>query len=64
MSIMSWMEMAEEDQPPESIWMNDEAIAEHFENVKRKYTEKASGMESVPEGTEMQDNEIVRQLMR
>lgn len=63
MTVLAWLEMAEEDQPPESIWLNDEELNEHFERVKRRYQDKASGMETVPEA-DMQDNEFVQRLMR
>jgi hypothetical protein len=66
MTILSWMEMTEEDQPPEEIWLNSEAISEHFDHVRQRYRDKSGGgMESVPEaGTEMQDNEFVKSLMK
>lgn len=67
MSVLSWMEMPDEDQPPEHMWMNDKMIGDHFDLVRQRYKEKYSGgdgMESVPEaGTPMQDNEYVSRLL-
>lgn len=66
MSVLSWMELPDEDQPPPSIWLNDEALDSHFEKVKERYKAGASGgMEEVPQaGQGMQDNEIVRAYMK
>lgn len=35
--------MSDEYQPPEEIWLDDEALADHFDNVKRKMRNPSSG---------------------
>lgn len=62
LSVLGWLEMTEDDQPPEEIWLDPEAIAAHFETVREKYEQKAQGVE-VPEG-DLADNEITRGLRR
>jgi hypothetical protein len=66
MSVLSWLELPDEDQPREAIWLNDEALDEHFAKVKERYASKAGGgMEDVPAaGAQMQDNEITRAFMK
>lgn len=55
--------MPDDDQPPESIWLNTEALEEHFARVRRKYESKSGGMEPVPEAS-MQDNEFTAALLK
>lgn len=50
--------MTEQDRPPESIWLNDEALDEHFAAVKARYASGSSGTESVP----LSQNELTREL--
>lgn len=52
--------MPEKDQPPEEIWLNPEALEDHFERVKASY---GSDTEEVPEG-ELQQNELTAGLKR
>ena len=52
---MSWMELPEEDQPPQQIWLDSEAVSEHFERVQAKYKSTADGTEAV----EDPDNPLV-----
>lgn len=54
--------MSEEDQPPEEIWLDPEAINEHFERVKARWKSGSSaGMEPI-EQPPMVDNELTRGL--
>lgn len=53
--------MQDEDRPPEHIWLNDEAVNEHFERLKARYAKPGSaGDEVVP----MDQNEFTRDLKK
>lgn len=55
--VLSWFELSEEDQPDESIWLDPEALAGHFENVKmRRSAGSGDGFEPV-EAAPMWENE-------
>lgn len=43
--------MREEDQPPQQIWLDSEAIEEHFNAIRDKYNSNSgtSGDEDVPD---------------
>lgn len=53
--------MSDEDRPPERIWLDDEALEAHFENVKARYSSKSGSgpMEEVPD---LQQNELTKGL--
>lgn len=51
--------MLEEDQPPERIWLDPEALEAHFDEVRRKRKSKSSGTEKVPD---LQQNELTKDL--
>lgn len=42
------MELSEEDQPPEEIWLDSEALTGHFESVKTRHSAGSEGTEDVP----------------
>jgi hypothetical protein len=53
------MEMPDEDQPSESIWLDPDAITGHFEWLRNKYASKASGdTEAVPDPDSWDQNEV------
>lgn len=55
------MEMSEEDAPPESIWLDDEALSDHFANVRDKY--RGTGSQDTGGSHEPLDqNELTRGL--
>lgn len=54
--------MTDKDQPPERIWLDEEAITEHFERVKARYG-GGSAMEEVPQAP-LEQNELTRGLIR
>lgn len=54
--------MREEDQPPEHIWLNPEALESHFEWVKEKYRSKSEGVETVPDPGGWDQNEMTKGL--
>lgn len=53
--------MPEKDQPPEEIWLNPEALQEHFEQVKASYSSGNSDREEVPD---LEQNELTRGIKR
>jgi hypothetical protein len=40
LTFLSFMEMGEDEQPPREIWLNGEALTEHFAQVKLRREEK------------------------
>jgi hypothetical protein len=51
--------MTDQDRPPESIWLNDEALEEHFATVKARYGNPNSDPgDAVP----LSQNELTRDL--
>lgn len=54
--------MPEKDQPPESIWLNDEALQLHFERVKASYSSGSTdALEEVPQAP-LSQNELTKGL--
>lgn len=60
MSVLGWLEMSSDDQPPEAIWLDNEALDAHFTAVKAKYQVSRSGeeVEQVP----LEQNELTKGL--
>lgn len=61
--VLGFGELEEDDQPPEEIWLNDEALIDHFDDLKRRRSSRESGDEEIP-GAEWQQNEITKGLRR
>ncbi len=59
--MLGYYELPEDDQPPETLWGNDDALVELFEGVKFR-RENPDNSERVPEASEMTENEYVQQL--
>lgn len=60
--ILGWMELKEEDVPPQHMWLDNEALSDHFERVKEK-AGRPAGMEEIEEQHgEMTQNEFTRGL--
>lgn len=57
MAVLRWMELREEDQPLPEIWLDDEALAEHFERVRAKYATDRDDGEDVGD---MVENELTK----
>lgn len=54
--------MREEDAPPEEKWLDQEALNEHFDEVKRRYASSSSrGMEPIEE-LDLEQNELTKGL--
>jgi hypothetical protein len=58
------MEMPSDDQPPEAIWLDDDAIAAHFERLRDKYASGSGGpgWEPVPAGTDETENALAKAI--
>lgn len=50
--------MSDEDRPPTGIWLEDEALEAHFDEVRRRYRGGTGTSESVP----LEQNELTRGL--
>jgi hypothetical protein len=62
MSVLGWLEMQEEDQPPQEIWLDSEKLELHFQAVRERYQSESNGnTEKVeePEGG-MMENELMK----
>jgi hypothetical protein len=55
--------MREEDQPPESIYLDDEALSEHFDRVREKYSSSSTDREPI-EQVPLEQNEATKGLRR
>ena len=62
LTVLGWYELPADDQPDESIWLNNEALDDHFRRVKERY-KSGSGMESIEDVPESQ-NEFTRDLRK
>jgi hypothetical protein len=65
LAVLAWHELPEEDIPPQHLWLDDEAINEHFEKVRDR---RASGsgpadLESVPQ-PDLEQNELTAQYRK
>jgi hypothetical protein len=58
------MEMPTDDQPPEEIWLDDEAISDHFDRLREKYASgNSEGWQSVPASDESTtENALVKKM--
>jgi hypothetical protein len=52
--------MREEDRPPEALWLDEEAMTEHFKRVTERYA-GGSGMEPIEP---MEQNALTKSLMK
>lgn len=62
LTVLGYGELTDEQRPPEEIWLDDEALSDHFESVKNAMKSGSSG------GSDMepidQQNEITRGLRK
>lgn len=56
------MELADKDQPPEEIWLDQDALNEHFERVKARYG--GDGADDDADVIPLKQNELTRDLRR
>lgn len=58
LQLIGFMELPEEDRPPERIWRNPKRLNEHFDAVRHRYAAKSRGetpLDSGDGGGEMQN---------
>lgn len=53
--------MSDADQPPEAIWLDDEALSEHFQRVRERYA-SPSGTSTADDVAPLEQNELTRGL--
>jgi hypothetical protein len=63
MTVLGWLELPDEDQPPERIWCNHEELDEHFERVKARW-KSGSGTEAIDDDGDLVQNELTKGLRR
>jgi hypothetical protein len=61
LTILGFGEMTDEQRPPEEIWLDDEALSDHFEGVKAAMKAGTSGGDMEPID---QQNEFTRGLRK
>ncbi len=57
--VLGFSELTDELRPDEAIWLDDEALAAHFEAAKQRAEDKAGGYEQVPD---MEQSDLTRGL--
>lgn len=62
--ILGWGELQEEDVPPEEIWLDDEALNAHFDDVRERWKSKGSGGQTEAVADVDEQNELTRGLRR
>lgn len=63
LTVLSWFELMDEDRPPESIWLDDDALTSHFEAVDQRRDAGIRGETLVPQAA-MDQNELTADLRR
>lgn len=65
MTVLSWFELPDEDRPPERIWLDDEALNQHFGAIQERYRSGSGGedWESIPDA-EFEQNEVTAGFRR
>lgn len=58
MRVLGYLEMPKDDRPPPEIWLLEDDLQAHFEQLERKYSGSRADTESVP----MAQNELTRGL--
>jgi hypothetical protein len=60
------MEMPDDDRPPEAIWLDDEALSDHFARVREKYSSGGAGggYESVPQADDQVTENALAKAIR
>jgi hypothetical protein len=54
--VLGWFELLDEERPPERIWLDDEALRDHFHRVDEA-RKNGGKFEEVPD-FDMQQNEL------
>lgn len=53
MKVLGWLELPEDQTPPERYWHSPDHIEEWFAAVRQRMDARARGMESIPDGEEL-----------
>lgn len=63
--VLGFGEMLEEDRPDESIWLDDPALIQHFDEVRerRKHQFDKTGNDDDEGGGEMIENQLAADLL-
>lgn len=59
--MLSYFELPDDERPPEHLWLDDEALSSHWENVEQKREQKwgSGSSEAVPEANgPLEQNEL------
>jgi hypothetical protein len=59
LAVHGWLELPDDDQPPQSIWLDTEALIDHFDRIRERH--KNPGMESVDDGP-LSQNDLTKQF--
>lgn len=62
LTILGYYEMQDDDRPPQTMWMDPEALSVHFEQVRQKYAAKAGGNWEPVQDVPMVENELTKGL--
>jgi hypothetical protein len=64
MGVLGWMELAEEEVPPQRIWHHEERLSEWFESVAQKRKDRVAGVDytDVGDDADMTENEAAQGL--
>lgn len=54
--VLGYQELAEEDVPPEEYWHSEDRLSEWFASVKQRRKGRASGMESIDTGEDLDED--------
>ncbi len=65
--MLGYYELPEDDRPPERIWLDDTALADHFESVSERYRKPRDSRgggdwEAIPD--DFAQNELTAQFRR
>lgn len=68
--VLGFAEMLDDDRPDKDIWLNDDKLVEHFEQLKAKRAEQASGgtededWDRWEEGDDVETNSVAAEWMK
>lgn len=62
--VLSWYELPDDDRPPESIWLDDDAITSHFEAIDQRRKSSTRGDSVAVPQAGMDQNELTAELRK
>lgn len=64
LQVLGFIELPEDEVPPEKIWHHDERMTEWFQAVKERREARSKGQEPIPDvEADMTENEIVQEVV-